>query len=75
MKFYFINDNKYIKDNNVIKVASNNSDIFDDILFYKTRNQLVQDFSAFNLIPCQATTTTISGFNNGFDKIIKRLKG
>jgi len=49
--------------NNSIISTSNNSDIFDDILFYKTRNQLVQDFSAFNLIPCQATTTTISGFN------------
>ena len=49
--------------NNLVISTSNNSDFFDDILFYKTRNQLVQDFSAFNLIPCQATNTTISGFN------------
>ena len=41
--------------NSSIISTSNNSDVFDDILFYKTRDQLVQDFSAFNLIPCKET--------------------
>ena len=32
-----------------------NSEVFDDIVFYKTRNQLVADFNAFSKIFCLAT--------------------
>lgn len=32
--------------------SSSDSDIFDDILFYKTRDQMVIDFNAFNLFYC-----------------------
>jgi len=38
-------------DNNFI-FKSLNSEIFDDIMIYKTRNQLVEEFSAFYLIAC-----------------------
>lgn len=33
-------------------LASSDSDIFDDILFYKTRDQMAIDFNAFNLFYC-----------------------
>jgi len=38
-------------DNN-FTLTSKNSEIFDDIMIYKTRNQLVEEFSAFYLIAC-----------------------
>jgi len=31
-----------------------NSDVFDDVVFYKTRNNLLLDFGALFLVPCQA---------------------
>ena len=37
---------------NVIIASSENSEIFDDIVFFKTRNQIVNDFNAMFLIPC-----------------------
>ena len=30
-----------------------NSDVFDDVVFYKTRNNLLLDFGALSLVPCQ----------------------
>ncbi len=47
------------------------SDIFDDIVFYKTRNEMVADFNFYNLITC----STQSGFSKMygayvFDSII-----
>ncbi len=41
-------------DDTFISVSSN-SDSFDDIVFYKTRNQMIQDFDAMSVIPCQAS--------------------
>lgn len=41
--------------------SSGSSEVFDDIVFYKTRNQLVQDFSAFSTIPCAAVSTSDYG--------------
>jgi prepilin-type N-terminal cleavage/methylation domain-containing protein len=36
------------------------SDVFDDIVFYKTRNSLVSDFDAFSLVNCLAGTLNLS---------------
>jgi prepilin-type N-terminal cleavage/methylation domain-containing protein len=36
------------------------SDVFDDIVFYKTRNSLVSDFDALSLINCLADTLSLS---------------
>jgi prepilin-type N-terminal cleavage/methylation domain-containing protein len=38
-------------DNNFI-INSYKSDVFDDVLMYKTRNNFIQDFSSSNLISC-----------------------
>ncbi len=38
-------------------ISSNNDSVFDDIVFYKTRNELVSDFKMYNLIPCESTPT------------------
>jgi prepilin-type N-terminal cleavage/methylation domain-containing protein len=37
---------------NVFIYNSQNSKIFDDVMIFKTRNQIVQDFNAFYLIAC-----------------------
>jgi len=39
--------------------STKRSNVFDDTIFYKTRNALVTDFNALSLIPCEA-----SGINN-----------
>jgi prepilin-type N-terminal cleavage/methylation domain-containing protein len=57
-----INDNGNSVDvavnfNNIIVSSSLGSDIFDDIVLSKTRNQMVIDFNALNLIPCPAVTS------------------
>jgi prepilin-type N-terminal cleavage/methylation domain-containing protein len=36
------------------------SDVFDDIVFYKTRNSLVSDFDALSLVNCLADTLSLS---------------
>jgi len=38
-----------------------NSDVFDDIVLYRTRDMLVTEAGAFNLIPCPALSGTSSG--------------
>lgn len=42
-----------------------NSDVFDDVLFYKTRNSMLIDFDALSLVVCRATTTTDASCNGG----------
>lgn len=42
-------------------VSSGNSDVFDDVVFYKTRSSLVTDFNALSLIPCASATETLYG--------------
>jgi prepilin-type N-terminal cleavage/methylation domain-containing protein len=44
---------------NIIVVSSNASDVFDDIVLYKTRNQMIIDFNAFNLILCPEVNSGI----------------
>jgi prepilin-type N-terminal cleavage/methylation domain-containing protein len=39
------------------------SDVFDDIVFYKKRNNLLLDFDALSLIKCPLSTTLSSGTN------------
>ena len=46
------NDYNSSFDNNFI-YSSQNSEIFDDVIFFKTRNQIVQDFNAFYLVACK----------------------
>ena len=41
-------------------LTSSNSETFDDILFYKTRKEMVSDFNLLNLIQCEADTSTNS---------------
>jgi hypothetical protein len=36
--------------------SSANSEIFDDIVFFKTRNQIVDDFNLYHLIACKENT-------------------
>ena len=36
------------------------SDVFDDIVFYKTRNSLLLDFGALSLVPCLAATPSLT---------------
>ncbi len=57
-----VNDNSSTLDlavnfDNIIIASSNVGSIFDDAVFYKTRNQLVTDFDAMNLIPCKTVTS------------------
>jgi hypothetical protein len=37
---------------NIIVTSSGNSDVFDDMVFFKRRNDFVEDFNAMFLIPC-----------------------
>ncbi len=39
---------------------TSDSDVFDDIVFYKTRNSLVSDFDALSLVNCLASTLSLS---------------
>ncbi len=60
-----LNDNANIFDagvnfDNIIIASSNTGGVFDDIVFYKNRNQLIADFDGFNLIPCPAVTNYIT---------------
>lgn len=50
---------------NVIITAAGNSDVFDDIVLYKRRNDFVEDFKAMFLIPCNGGSATLnSGISN-----------
>ncbi len=40
---------------------SQNSEIFDDVVFFKTRNQIVQDFDAHSLVACLNAGVEFSG--------------
>lgn len=45
---------------NAIIAASSNSDVFDDIVLYKRRNDFVEDFKAMFLIPCNGGSATLN---------------
>jgi len=44
--------------NNTLISASTNSDTFDDVVFFKRRNDFVDDFKAMFLLACNGTVTT-----------------
>jgi prepilin-type N-terminal cleavage/methylation domain-containing protein len=45
-------ENEYNSFDNNFIYYSQNSAVFDDVVFFKTRNQIVQDFDAYYLIAC-----------------------
>lgn len=64
-------DNDYVSNyDNVFVASSQNSDIFDDIMIYKTRNQIVEDFDAFYLIACNNAGTNFGNKSAYYDQII-----
>lgn len=43
------------------------SDIFDDMILFKTRNQIINDYNLGFLLPCKSTTTNWEmGYSNGY---------
>ncbi len=46
--------------NNILNISADSSDVFDDIVFYKTRNAIVSDFNAFVAIPCSGSGNGLS---------------
>jgi prepilin-type N-terminal cleavage/methylation domain-containing protein len=45
---------------NILFSSSSSADDFDDIVFYKTRNDLVSDFDALSLIKCPSSSLNIT---------------
>lgn len=50
--------------NSTLISSSGNSDVFDDIVFFKRRNDFVEDFKVMFLIPCNGATTTTNFLNS-----------
>lgn len=46
---------------NIFYSRAGSSDVFDDMVFYKTRNMMVTESNALNIIPCPALAGTSSG--------------
>lgn len=44
-----------------IYASSGNSDVFDDIVLYKTRDTMISDFNAFSLVPCLVASESLYG--------------
>ena len=44
----------------ILVLNASDSDVFDDIVFYKTRNSLVSDFDALSLVNCLTSTLSLS---------------
>jgi prepilin-type N-terminal cleavage/methylation domain-containing protein len=44
----------------ILITDSKSSDVFDDVVFYKTRNNLLLDFEALSLVPCQAGVLSLN---------------
>jgi len=56
--------------NNTIIVNSENSELFDDLVFFKTRNQIVNDFNAMFLIPCFNAGSSFNNANAFFGNLV-----
>ncbi len=52
--------------NAILVISSASSDVFDDIIFFKRRNDFIEDFKAMFLFPCNGTdfTTNFTGGSN-----------
>jgi prepilin-type N-terminal cleavage/methylation domain-containing protein len=44
----------------ILITDAKSSDVFDDVVFYKTRNNLLLDFGALSLVPCQAGVLSLN---------------
>jgi prepilin-type N-terminal cleavage/methylation domain-containing protein len=56
--------------NNIIIANAENSENFDDLVFYKTRNQIVVDFNAMFLIPCVNAGANFSTQNAYYGNLV-----
>ncbi|MFM2200516.1 MAG: hypothetical protein RL769_571 [Pseudomonadota bacterium] len=56
--------------NNTIVVNSENSELFDDLVFFKTRNQIVNDFNAMFLIPCFNAGASFNNANAFYGNLV-----
>lgn len=56
--------------NNTIVASSGNSDVFDDIILFKRRDNLVEDFKAMFLIPCQNAGAAFGNVNAYYGTIV-----
>jgi prepilin-type N-terminal cleavage/methylation domain-containing protein len=56
-------------DNTLISV-SNNSDLFDDIVFAKTRTQMINDFNALPVIRCTTPGAAFTATSADYDQVI-----
>lgn len=64
-------NNDYVNNyDNIFVATSQNSEIFDDIMIYKTRNQIVEDFDAFYLIACDNAGNNFSNKSAYYDQVI-----
>lgn len=55
---------------NVLVASSGNSDIFDDVVLFKRRNDLVSDFNAMFLIPCQDAGASFGNVNAYYGTVV-----
>ena len=55
---------------NIFTASSSNSDIFDDIVFFKRRNDMVEDFNAMFLIPCQDAGVLFGNVNAYYGQVV-----
>ncbi len=44
----------------ILITDAKSSDVFDDVVFYKTRNNLLLDFGALSLVPCQSGALSLN---------------
>jgi prepilin-type N-terminal cleavage/methylation domain-containing protein len=56
---------------NTIIAAAGNSDVFDDIVLYKRRNDFVEDFKAMFLIPCDGSSPTFTSDDAYYGQIVR----
>ena len=61
--------NNAVFDNTII-MSSGNSDVFDDIILYKTRNEIIEDFNAMYLIPCEDAGASFANVNASYEQIV-----
>ena len=56
--------------NSTFYVSSNNSETFDDVVFYKRKADLIQDFNLMFLVPCRDAGADFANRNSYYGQII-----
>ncbi len=56
--------------NNIIISSSGNSDAFDDLVFFKSRNDFIEDFEAMFLVPCQNAGVSFGSANANYGQVV-----